>query len=601
GLKRYAEFVQMMPASEAHHHAHVGGLLAHTLEMVLAALRWRIGRLLPHGASAETLDAKRDHWTYAVFYGALLHDIGKVMADLRVEWTQAGRSEALRWSPVTGSLVDVGADEYHVGFTPRSERNYAEHGRQGILLLQSIAPQFALSILGHDQQALQALMAFFSGDDRTGPVAEIVGLADQASTRHALAHGSRARFATAKARPLIELLMDALKDLLRAGGKLPLNRNGAVGWVCDGSIWFVAKRLADEVRAHLKQHAPEESVPGESKNDRLFDTWQEYGVIEGNPATRQAIWYVVVHGEDGEGYSHRLTMLRFPLEKVWDDPSQYPQVMSGRIEVLPGRDVAPSEDQAAAQAPVVESSEVPPKEAQQGPKNVAAKGTAGGVQAPRFAKKAKMEQEAASEVPTERVIEVEDDGEFLDQADTAVAESRRPRKSAPGVSADSPVPQPLPTASSNQPGPVALIPSLPPLPNSKPVPELATRFMHWLLTSLHTGTITFNQSSAPVHFVPAGMALVSPLIFREFAAQYPDLVTSAAPNRFGLDVQREVLKAGWHVPGPGGSNIHQFNVVKRGAKVGRLSAVVIADPKRFVVQVPPSNPAVVPVEEEGQH
>ncbi|HET9645632.1 MAG TPA: TraI domain-containing protein, partial [Burkholderiaceae bacterium] len=137
GLKRYAEFVQMMPASEAHHHAHVGGLLAHTLEMVLAALRWRIGRLLPQGACAETLDARRDHWTYAVFYGALLHDIGKVMADLRVEWAQAGRSEALRWSAVTGSLVDVGADEYHVSFTPRAERNYVEHARQGILLLQS--------------------------------------------------------------------------------------------------------------------------------------------------------------------------------------------------------------------------------------------------------------------------------------------------------------------------------------------------------------------------------------------------------------------------------------------------------------------------------
>ena len=91
-LQRYAELVQMMPASEAHHHAHVGGLLAHTLEMVLASLRWRNGRLLPQGAAAETLDAKRDHWTYAVFFGALLHDVGKVLTDLRVQWVQSGRA-----------------------------------------------------------------------------------------------------------------------------------------------------------------------------------------------------------------------------------------------------------------------------------------------------------------------------------------------------------------------------------------------------------------------------------------------------------------------------------------------------------------------------
>ena len=30
-IHRHAEFVQLMPASESHHHAHVGGLLAHTL------------------------------------------------------------------------------------------------------------------------------------------------------------------------------------------------------------------------------------------------------------------------------------------------------------------------------------------------------------------------------------------------------------------------------------------------------------------------------------------------------------------------------------------------------------------------------------------
>ena len=50
-IHRYAEFVQLMPASEAHHHAHAGGLLMHTIEMVLASMTFRNAHLLPEGSA----------------------------------------------------------------------------------------------------------------------------------------------------------------------------------------------------------------------------------------------------------------------------------------------------------------------------------------------------------------------------------------------------------------------------------------------------------------------------------------------------------------------------------------------------------------------
>ncbi|MFX8168669.1 TraI domain-containing protein, partial [Acinetobacter baumannii] len=74
--------------------------------------------------------------------------------------------------------------------------------------------------------------------------------------------------------------MGALKSMLARGGELPLNRDGAVGWVYHGSVWFVAKRLADQVREHVRANSPEEAIPGDERNDRLFDTWQEYGALE---------------------------------------------------------------------------------------------------------------------------------------------------------------------------------------------------------------------------------------------------------------------------------------------------------------------------------
>ena len=44
-------------------------------------------------------------------------------------------------------------------------------------------------------------------------------------------------------------LMEALRRMLAEAGCLPLNRPGAAGFVADGQVWFVSKRLADEVRA----------------------------------------------------------------------------------------------------------------------------------------------------------------------------------------------------------------------------------------------------------------------------------------------------------------------------------------------------------------
>ncbi|MBK7793780.1 MAG: TraI domain-containing protein, partial [Betaproteobacteria bacterium] len=55
--------------------------------------------------------------------------------------------------------------------------------------------------------------------------------------------------------PLIGRLMDALRKMLADGAWLPLNRDGAAGWVADDAVWLVSKRLADEVRRFLRARA----------------------------------------------------------------------------------------------------------------------------------------------------------------------------------------------------------------------------------------------------------------------------------------------------------------------------------------------------------
>ncbi len=749
-IHRHAEFVQLMPASESHHHAHAGGLLAHTLEMALAAVTWRNGHLLPTGAGIEQIDEERDVWTYVVFFAALLHDIAKPLTDLRIQWRAAQMPEPLRWTPVAGSLVQLAHGrrdaEYLVEFTPKSMRDYGAHSRLAVTLLGQIAPPTALSFMARTPQAMEVLVQYLSGLDKTSLVARIVSRADQASTQKALLSGNRARFDTATSVPLIELLMNALKSMLRSGTALPLNRSGAAGWVHDGSVWLVAKRVADGVRAWIRQHAPDESIPGDNKNDRLFDTWQEYGCIQPNPYTGQAVWYVVVHGhgvpaaaasgqteegaaEEGAAYSHSLTVLRFPLARLYDDPAQYPPEMGGRIEV---RDKRPSKD---AQDEAVPTADAPVAKAQ-GPEAVqssaqeidagrvsakdstdadaSSKATAAGspgapakpkghgpkpIRAPGFNKPqaaavapsaAKSKESAAKRQPPQAasgpmtgeitigggidgfdvddgLLDDDDDvrvavqatgpqfvtgqaARFHQQAASttvpklpanrpkpaavarnkpqaaampaarpavrpAVAKLPRPELVAARTVHDAALPAPpgrliepaapralIPgpsAAAGSTPDPVVLMPRLPELPQqaaSRQAEPSATAlaFIQWLQQGLASRELKYNESGAPVHFTAEGMALVSPLIFKQYARETGP---EAQADIMGLQVQREVLKAGWHLmvaaKGAGKVNIVRYEVLGRGGvPVSKLSAVVLTAPDRFVLPVPPVNPVL---------
>jgi integrating conjugative element relaxase (TIGR03760 family) len=608
-LLNFAEFVQLLPASESHHHANPGGLLAHTLETVLYALTIRTGYLLPLGAGAEVIAAQRDFWTYAVFLAALLHDVGKPMADLKIQWKRGRTSEPTLWSATAGSLNDCAATEYFVGFKKKSERNYDSHAKLGAMLLQRLVPGSTLASMAHVPAGLQELNQYLGGE-RSGALHEIVQKADQESTRRNLATGSRARFSSARAVPLIERLMGAMTLMFVEGGHLPLNRDGAAGWVYDNCLWLVAKRLADSVREFiLRQEEDEEAgFPGDAKNDRLFDAWQEYGCIRINPVTGQAIWRVVVTGTDQAGeiaYKHELSVLCFPVAKVWSDPSQIPEAMSGMIEALPaGSQGKPNRDQ-QSQRPVENGasasvSGAPPTEPIDAKK----------VPAPKFVSKDSRAMKNSETTDTE---------DLLDERDTAEAEARnarrdKDRRKQEAESEPETVPahqndaedneseqsvrqESMPHATSSLVFPVPLpIEKLPVLAHkgAKEPSALAIDFMKWVQRNLADGSMKHNEAGAPVHFIEYGMALVSPLIFRLYAtATEAQSAPSDEDGDFAMRVQRELLRAQWHATAPGGKNVWTLFVSKKGGLVAsKLSAVVLKDPRLWVMPVPPPNPFI---------
>lgn len=573
-IGRFMAFVQLLPASESHHHAQPGGLLLHALETANIALHLRRAQVLPPGVAPEDIQRREHRWTFGVFLAALIHDVGKPLADLHIVIAKQ-RGEGT-WSPLAGTMAECGATRYRVMFgssrAPHGSAlgvgNYAAHQRMGIFLLQRLVPQSTLAWLSEDAELLSQLTAFLSGEDKSNAVAWIVTQADRESVRLNLLTGPRTRFASARAVPLIERLMEALRRMLAEGGYLPLNRPGAAGFVSDGQVWFVSKRLADEVRAYLAAHESAAGIPGPEKNDRLFDVWQEYGSLVANPETGGAIWRVRVQAD---GFDQVLTLLRFPLEKLYPTPESYPANFAGRVIPLIDAREASLLATAEESAPTTAGGDIGSTPQEGGNFSTVVVSPSG---------LPPMPNPGGDPEPAPAAEE-----EFLEEDDATHFLPRPPdgHRIAPMRLQDKPIkPDRLAKPKAAAQGPS----------------EAALRFMGWLQQGLANGSIAHNETGAMVHFAAEGMLLISPRIFRHFAERFGEKGDGTPSNlmedKLGTGIQREVIKAGWHLLGPKKTNVHKYQVVRRNGRGGsQLSVMIIREPQRFIEPVPPANPHLV--------
>ena len=199
-----------------------------SLEVAQYALHFRDAWRLPLGASSEDQLQHTARYSYAVLVAALLHDIGKPMTDLRVELVVGHQIRP--WVALAGSMNDQGGTWYRVDFPSAGDRDYGAHARLAIVLLQRLVPAATLVWLGQYPPVLTELTDYLSGgaSAKDGAIGRIVSQADRKSV-DVLLSGPRTRFATARAVPLIERLMEGLRRQLAEGG-LPLNRAGATGY-----------------------------------------------------------------------------------------------------------------------------------------------------------------------------------------------------------------------------------------------------------------------------------------------------------------------------------------------------------------------------------
>ncbi|HIG0872990.1 hypothetical protein ELI93_17110 [Klebsiella pneumoniae] len=286
-LNNFANFVHLLPASEYHHHRAQGGLLRHTLEVILYSIK--IAKSFEFDAN-ESPVIKSDRalaWRLAVVVGAVMHDIGKPISDVDV-WDKSGEHH---WSP-TVSCIHEWAEQkdverfYIYWRTDRHER----HHNTSLTKMTDIVPKTLLAFLmeeGNDiynelTEALAGSNSFRATATRndTGTayknkIHKIVSTADSRSVKEDLKRysGDAVRAAQTGV-SVVARIVDAIRLLVKRGDWVP-NKPGSPIWYTTEGLFVVWGSAVEPITTIVKSSGV--NVPHSA--DSLADIMLSYGLF----------------------------------------------------------------------------------------------------------------------------------------------------------------------------------------------------------------------------------------------------------------------------------------------------------------------------------
>lgn len=526
-LERYAELVQQFPASESHHHAWPGGMLDHGLEIVAYALKLRQSHLLPAGATPEAQAAQAEAWTAGIAYAALLHDVGKLVVDLHIEY-----SDGAVWHPWHGPL------RRPYRFRYRPDREYRLHSAAtGLLYARLLDPAIFDWLSGYPDLWATLLYVLAGQYEHAGVLGEIVIQADQASVAQALG-GDPTRALTAPRKALQRKLLDGLRYLLKEEFKL--NQSGpSDGWLTQDALWLVSKTVSDKLRAHLLSQGIE-GIP--SSNTAVFNVLQDHAIAQATPEGK-AIWTATVTSD--AGWTHSFTFLKLSPALIWE-AGERPAPFSGTVQV----------DTGATAAPQSESMEEPPA--------VSTALAPTSVAAPVWSTTAPV----------------------ADSVDALLGLLGGDMQPAVDVAAPSPVSPAAPVADT-PPSSSALATAAP----AMEAQASGEHFMDWLKAAVQSRKLVINDARALVHTVDGTAYLVSPGLFQRYAQEYPQIASLARQAGVAdwQWVQKQFERLRLHRKQPNGLNIWTCDVTGP-RKARRLHGYLLDDPSQLFEALPPDNP-----------
>lgn len=555
-LERYAELVQLLPASENHHHAHLGGLLDHGLEIMAYALKIRQTHLLPIGAPPESQSAQAEAWTAAAAYGALLHDLGKIAVDLRVE-LEDGRA----WHPWNGPI------SHPYRFKYVKDREYQLHGAASALVYMQVLDSGILNWLSGFPELWKQLIYLLAGQyEHAGILGEIVVQADKASVAQQLG-GNPERALTAPKQSLQRQLADGLRFLVREKLKLNHPDGPADGWLTQDALWLVSKPAADQLRAYMLTQGIE-GVP--TSNAAFFNMLQDQAIVQTN-AQDKAIWKATI--DNGRGWKNSFTFLRISPALVWPNPDDRPPQYTGTLtlEQEPEAVTQPSTSEetvcAVPEQPFDSSGDTPQPPAR--PRALVQPAPSQGIQSSEReellslhsditapSEELSASQGSAAGSPPHQGLEEEG------RADDSLAAIARNAAQKDVIT--------MPTSSS-----------------------LGGAFIAWVNAGVASHKLIINDTKALIHTVDDTAMLVTPGIFKRYVLEHPELekIFGKPGTAAWQHVQRAFEKEKSHQKTSKQLNIWTYDVIGP-RKTTQLRGYLLLDPKLIFPEQPMNNPSL---------
>lgn len=552
-LEKYAALVQHLPASENHHHAYLGGMLDHGLEIVAYALKIRQTYLLPIGAPPESQAAQAEAWSAAAAYGALIHDLGKIAVDVTVE-LQNGKI----WHPWYGPIDQPYRFKYVKG------RNYKLHGAASSLIYSQVLPADALDWLsGFSELWAQLLFTLAGQHEYADILGEIVTQADQASVAQELG-GNTERAMAAPKQSLQRQLVDGLRMLVKEKFKLNHPDGPSDGWLTQDALWLVSKPAVDQLRASLLAQGIEH-IP--SSNAPMFNMLQDQAIIQTN-AKDKAIWSVTV--DNGNGWLKTFTVLKVSPALIWPDAGERPQSYAGSVTI--------EQSEPTSEDPLVQD----------------------------VKSSVHIEKPSDSILISKSLQIVQNAPQSLLQSDSYLMDDLlslfEDTPVAPDPAATTAIvhstPSPASAAPLQTPPRVLRQQRQPPSPDSPlkgshadaTAGDYGSEFLAWLKTGVISHKIIINDAKARVHTVAGTAFLVSPDIFKRYALEHPEIEAVARERQLEAWqlVQRAFEKKKRHRKTPEQLNIWTCQV-KGPRKTRELRGYLLTEPTDVFSEVPYDN------------
>lgn len=292
-VRRYAAYVNGLPATAGNYFSAPGGLLRIGLEIGFYALQATDGQIFSGRATISQRRQLEPRWRQATFIAGLCSELHRSLSHVQVT-DQRGRPWPAYLAPLSGWLQQQRADRFFV----RWIRDPQELRALGILALPYILPAGLLQHLAHDNTVVVPQMLASIGGL---PLTREHNILEQLVARAAALVIARDLHAMAErgAQPppgahLARYLLDACRRLVRCHDGWAPNSDRSRVWFGQDGLFLVWPHAAMEISGVLE----DDRLPGMPTSPAAMQAiLAEAGVIEPPQAT-QATWQI--HPPEGK-------------------------------------------------------------------------------------------------------------------------------------------------------------------------------------------------------------------------------------------------------------------------------------------------------------